>query len=75
MSRPVQVASQAHLVPAYTSGSDDPAWRSVRVDSRDQKLDSFLVRSESSSSLPIPNVVASEAPSHSIPVRITKGCF
>lgn len=47
VGRPVQIASQAHLVPAYTSGSDDPTWRAVRVDSRDQKLDAFLVRSES----------------------------
>ncbi len=50
MSRPVQVTSQAHLVPSHVNGDDDPAWRSVRVDSREQKLDAFLVRSESSSS-------------------------
>lgn len=58
VSRPFKVTSTASLVPAKT-GNDDPQWRAVRVDSREQRLDSFLVREPSSASSQVPLRAAS----------------
>jgi DNA mismatch repair protein MLH1 len=48
VSRPFKVASPANLMPSI-GGGDDPVWRAVRVDSREQRLDSFIVREASQS--------------------------